>query len=73
MLLQKVTEDQIEQAIREMMPDDVAYAITPAGAAGFYVNVNGHPDSVLLYYVDGFYQKLNDYCVMVEDPTTWEE
>jgi hypothetical protein len=66
-LLKKVSIDQIEQAIREMMPNDVVYVITPSGVSGgFYVNINWHPDSVLLYYEDGYYQKLNEYCVAVE-------
>jgi hypothetical protein len=66
-LLKKVSMDQIEQAIREMMPDDVVYVITPSGSSGgFYVNINGHPDSVVLYYEDGYYEKLNDYCAKVE-------
>jgi hypothetical protein len=73
MLLRKVTEDQIVQAIGEMMPDDVVYVITPSGGGGFFVRINSHPENVLLHYEDNFYQKLNDYCVKVEDPSTWDE
>jgi hypothetical protein len=37
------------------------------------VRINSHPENVLLHYEDNFYQKLNDYCVKVEDPSTWDE
>ena len=62
-----VTAQEIIDAIYEMMPDDVRFDITPSGGGGFFVRINNHPENVLLRSADTFYQKLNDYCVRVED------
>ena len=69
MLGRTVTPNEIENAIREMMPDDTVYAIVSSGGGGFFVRINNFPENVLLRSADTFYQKLNDYCVRVED---WE-
>ena len=74
MSLRHVTVDEIVHAIHEMMGDDCEYSIVHSSPApmdkpyngGYYVRINNHPDRVLLYYADNFYDKLNDYCVMVE-------
>jgi hypothetical protein len=62
-----VTAQEIIDAIYEMMPDDVRFDITPSGGGGFFVRINNNPENVLLRSADTFYQKLNDYCVRVED------
>ena len=75
MLLRHVTVDEIVHAIHDMMGDDCEYtivhsSITPMDKpynGGYYVRINNHPENVLLYYADSFYDKLNDYCVMVEN------
>ena len=67
MIGQIVTAQQIIDAIYEMMSDDVRFDITPSGGGGFFVRINNHPEDILLRSADTFYQKLNDYCVMVED------
>jgi len=64
-----VTCDEIETAISEMMSDDTTYEIVATGGGGFFVRINNFPENVLLRSADTFYQKLNDYCVRVED---WE-
>jgi len=51
MMLRHVTVNEIVHAIEELM-GDCQY---------------NHPDRVLLYYADSFYDKLNDYCAMVEE------
>lgn len=74
MLLRHVTVNEIVHAIHEIMGDDCAYDITYSSECasdqpyngGYFVRINNHADNVLLYYADTFYQKLNDYCVMVE-------
>jgi hypothetical protein len=74
MLLRHVTRSEIETAIHEMM-DDCEYSIVASGDipqdrvynGGYYVTINNHPDRVLLYYADTFYDRLNDYCAMVEE------
>lgn len=74
MLLRHVTVNEIVHAIHEMMGDDCEYAITHSSHAkmdqpyngGYYVTINNHPDRVLLYYAETFYDKLNDYCAAVE-------
>ena len=71
MLGRIVTEQEIIDAIHEMMFDDVRFDITPSGGDGFFVRINNHPENVLLRSADTFYQKLNDYCVRVEDPSSW--
>lgn len=81
MLLRHVTVNEIVHAIHEIMGDDCEYSITLSSIAtmnheyngGYYVRINNHPQNVLLYYADSFYDKLNDYCVMVEQtPQTLE-
>lgn len=76
MLLRHVTVNEIVHAIHEMMGDDCEYNITHSNYpipvdkpynGGYYVTINNHPERVLLYYADSFYDKLNDYCVMVEN------
>lgn len=75
MLLRHVTVNEIVHAIHEIMGNACEYNITLSGIApmdrpyngGYYVTVNNHPERVLLYYADTFYDKLNDYCVMVEN------
>lgn len=67
MLGSLVTREEIVKAIFEMMPDDTIYDITPSGGGGFFVRLNNHPENVLLRSADTYYQKLNDYCVRVED------
>jgi len=71
MLGSLVTYEEIVEAIREMMPDDTIYTIDSSGGGGFFVRINNHPENVLLRSADTFYQKLNDYCVRVEDPSSW--
>ena len=74
MLLRHVTVDEIVHAIEEIM-GDCEYTIVHSSTTpmdrpyngGYYVTINNHPKRILLYYADGFYQKLNDYCVMVEN------
>ena len=74
MLLRHVTVNEIVHAIDEIMGNDCEYSIVHSSLAtmdkpyngGYYVTINNHPDRVLLYYADSFYDKLNDYCVMVE-------
>jgi hypothetical protein len=78
MLLRHVTRSEIETAIHEMM-DGCEYSIVASGNipqdraynGGYYVTINNHADRVLLYYADTFYQKLNDYCVMVESEESY--
>lgn len=80
MLLRHVTVNEIVHAIHEIMGDDCTYDITMSGKpsadqpynGGYFVRINNHPDNVLLYYADTFYQKLNDYCVMVEQQREWD-
>lgn len=81
MLLRHVTVNEIVHAIHEIMGDDCTYAITYSSECpphdqtyngGYFVRINNHPDNVLLYYADTFYQKLNDYCVMVEQEREWD-
>ena len=75
MLLRQVTVNEIVHAIHEIMGDDCEYKITLSGRfhsdlpynGGYYVTINNHPESVLLYYARTFYDRLNDYCVMVEN------
>ena len=71
MLGRIVNRDEIATAISEMMPDDTIYTITSSGGGGFFVRINNHPENVLLRSADTYYQKLNDYCVRVEDPSSW--
>lgn len=74
MLLSHVTVNEIVRAIHEIMGDDCEYSIVHSSypgvfgmvGGGYYVRINNHPENVLLYYADSFYDKLNDYCVMVE-------
>jgi len=75
MLLRRVTVNEIVHAIDEIMGNDCEYHITLSSDlpddgtpynGGYYVSVNISMDRVLLYYADSFYDKLNDYCVMVE-------
>ena len=74
MLLRHVTVNEIVHAIHEIMGDDCKYSIIHSGPipmdkpynGGYYVRINDHEENVLLYYADNFYDKLNDYCVMVE-------
>ena len=73
MLLRHVTVNEIVHAIDELMGDcqyDIVLSGKPQGDqpynGGYYVTINNHPDRVLLYYADSFYDKLNDYCAMVE-------
>ena len=79
MLLRHVTVDEIVHAIHDMMGDDCEYTIVHSNYpipmdkpynGGYYVRINNHPENVLLYYADSFYDKLNDYCVMVEQTAT---
>ena len=78
MLLRHVTVNEIVHAIHEMMGDDCEYSIVQSDCAkmdqtyngGYYVRINNHEENVLLYYADTFYDKLNDYCVMVERSQT---
>lgn len=75
MLLRHVTVNEIVHAIHEMMGDDCEYSIIQSSIpkmdqpynGGYFVRINNHPENVLLYYADTFYDKLNDYCVMVEE------
>jgi hypothetical protein len=67
MLGRIVTANEILDAIKEMMPDDTIVAIVGSGGGGWFVRLNNHPENVLLRSADTFYQKLNDYCVRVED------
>jgi hypothetical protein len=71
MLGRIVTANEILDAINEMMPDDTIVAIVGSGGGGWFVRLNNHPENVLLRSADTFYQKLNDYCVRVEDPSSW--
>lgn len=74
-MLRHVTVNEIVHAIHEIMGNDCEYNITLSGIApmdrpyngGYYVTVNNHSERVLLYYADTFYDKLNDYCIMVEN------
>jgi len=74
MLLRHVTVNEIVHAIHEILGDDCEYSIVHSGDipvdrpynGGYYVRINNHADRVLLYYADTFYDKLNDYCVIVE-------
>lgn len=78
MLLRHVTVNEIVHAIHEMMGDDCEYSIVQSSHAkmdqaysgGYYVRINNHEENVLLYYADTFYDKLNDYCAMVERSQT---
>jgi hypothetical protein len=72
-MLRIVTENEIVAAIFEMMPDDTNYVISPSGGGGFFVRINNFPENVLLRSADTFYQKLNDYCVRVENPSLVED
>lgn len=80
MLLRHVTVNEIVHAIEELM-GDCQYDITMSGKpqgdqpynGGYYVRINNHPDRVLLYYADTFYDKLNDYCAMVEEGISYPE
>lgn len=67
MLGRTVTREEIIAAIFEMMPDDTLYTIDASGGGGFFVRINNFPYNVLLRDESTFYQKLNDYCVRVED------
>ena len=69
MLGRIVTRDEIISAIYEMMPDDTSYEILSAGGGAFFVKLNNFEENVLLRDASTFYQKLNDYCVRVEQ---WE-
>jgi hypothetical protein len=62
-----VTAEEIITAVYEMMSDDAQLDITSSGGGGFFVRINNFPETVLLRSADTFYQKLNDYCVRVED------
>ena len=73
MLGRIVTENEIVAAIFEMMPDDTIYTIEDSGGGGFFVRINNFPENVLLRSADTFYQKLNDYCVRVENPSLAED
>ena len=81
MMLRHVTVNEIVHAIHEMMGDDCEYSITHSSHAnmdqsyngGYYVTINNLPDRVLLYYADVFYDKLNDYCAMVERGESYPE
>ena len=64
-----VTVNEILDAINEMMPDDTIVAILASGGGGWFVRLNNFPENVLLRSADTFYQKLNDYCVRVENNT----
>lgn len=80
MLLRHVTVNEIVHAIDEIMGNDCEYSITLADDmpdddtpynGGYYVSVNNSMDRVLLYYAHSFYDKLNDYCSMVERGETY--
>lgn len=81
MLLRHVTVNEIVHAIDEIMGDTCDYHITLASDmpkygpynGGYYVSVNNSLDRVFLYYADTFYQKLNDYCAMVERGESYPE
>jgi hypothetical protein len=73
MLGRIVTHDEIVTAIFEMMPDDTIYTIEDSGGGGFFVRINNFTENVLLRSADTFYQKLNDYCVRVENPSLVED
>jgi hypothetical protein len=68
-----VTCDEIETAISEMMPDDTTYEIVATGGGGFFVRINDSLENVLLRDAATFYQKLNDYCVRIEQDAVWDE
>ena len=72
MLGRIVTAAEIIDAIYEMMSDGAHIDITPSGGGGFFVRINNFPENVLLRSADSFYQKLNDYCVRVENNTPLE-
>jgi hypothetical protein len=79
-MLRHVTVNEIVHAIHEIM-GDCKYTITPTSKpvdgklynGGYYVNINNSSQNVLLYYANTFYDKLNDYCYMVENPLTLGE
>jgi len=73
MLGRIVTAQEIIDAIYDMMHDDVRFDITSTGGGGFFVRINNFPENVLLRDAATFYQKLNDYCVRVEQDAVWDE
>lgn len=74
MSLRHVTINEIVHHIHDIMGDDCEYSIAHSSPppmdrpynGGYYVRVNNHPDTVLVYYADTAYDRIQDYCCKVE-------